>query len=160
MCQHTSRNVQIIRVKHTIAGIVPKPPRYVYHVLKISLRSNTNLKVKRIIRFASGGQADGDDHNAARMEKPTRFGAVQLGRSQIGLFRQVMNCIDKNWRFATESWGVGHDLSGAIWCQFKSTIKLHSSAFPTLYTAHSSFFFFFLPSIVKQKVHTKQLSQE
>lgn len=52
--------------------------------------------VESIIRFASGRQADGDDHNAARMEKPTRFGAVQLGRSQIGLFRQVMNCIDKD----------------------------------------------------------------
>lgn len=52
--------------------------------------------VESIIRFASGRQADGDDHNAARMEKPTRFGAIQLGRSQVGLFRQVMNCINKD----------------------------------------------------------------
>lgn len=70
--------------------------------------------VEGIIRFASSRQADGDDHNAARVEKPTRFGAVQLGRSQIGLFRQVMNCIDKDGRLAAESWRVGHDLRGAI----------------------------------------------
>jgi hypothetical protein len=54
------------------------------------------LSLVESIRFASGRQADSDDHNSARMEQSTRLGTVQLGRGKISLFGQIMNCINKD----------------------------------------------------------------
>lgn len=47
------------------------------------------------------------------MEESAGFGAVELRGSQIGLFRQVVNCIDESRRLAPESRGVGDDIRGS-----------------------------------------------
>lgn len=52
------------------------------------------------------------------MEESAGFGAVELRGSQIGLFRQVVNCIDESRRLAPESRGVGDDIRGS-----KSTLE-------------------------------------
>ena len=64
-------------------------------------------------RLASCRQSYRDDDTAAGVEESAGFGAVELRRSQIGLFRQIVNCIDESGRLAPESRGVGNDVRGS-----------------------------------------------
>jgi hypothetical protein len=46
--------------------------------------------------LSSGWESNGHNHDPARVEKPSRLGAVELGWGELLRFRQVVDGIDES----------------------------------------------------------------
>jgi hypothetical protein len=75
----------------TIGGSEPKPQKYGWDCQ----HNFTSLRSRQYVRLAPGRQANGDNHNATRVKKPSGLGAIELCRGHVGLFWEIMDGIHK-----------------------------------------------------------------
>jgi hypothetical protein len=66
------------------------------------------------VRLAAGGQADGDDDDAGRVEEVARLSDVDLGRGQLLGLGQIVDGVDQDAGAAPDAGRVGVRLGGAF----------------------------------------------